>query len=104
METENIKLIGHYNGIPIYKDKDKSDPNYGWRCRGPLKEDANLNTGFAVLNHSTGMITQPNGEPISYQKVRYETKFFLVGTDDLDKAIESISKLTDNNFETKGSV
>ena len=38
METKNIKLIGEHLGVPVYYDKNSTNPNTFWRARGPIPE------------------------------------------------------------------
>ena len=93
METENVKLIGEHLGVPVYYDKNSSDPNTFYRARGPVPEHKDRNNvGVVWMNFKTGKATLPNGEPWVPEKVEYETKGYFMGTDDLEEAKDLIDK------------
>ena len=93
METENIKLIGKYQGVPVYRDKSSTNLRTFWRARGPIPEHKDRNQpGLVYYNHETGKTTLLNGEPWVLEKVDYETKGYFVGTDDIEEAISIIKQ------------
>ena len=93
METENIKLIGDYEGTPVYWDKTGSDINYIWRMRGPIPDHKHRNQpGIVYMNYETGKITLPSGETWVTERVDYETKGYFVATPDIEEAIELLKK------------
>ena len=101
METENVKLIGDYLGVPVYYDKNSTNPNTFYRARGPIPEHKDRNNvGVVWVNFKTGKATLPNGEPYVSEKVDYETKSYIMGTDNIEKAKELIDKLIDKELET----
>jgi len=83
--------IGEYMCASVYYDPDRTD-TIG-RVRGPIGPVEQV--GIVFLNHETGKITMENGEPYVPKKYEYETKFYLVPTDDIDEAIELIKNEVD---------
>jgi hypothetical protein len=93
METENIKLIGEHLGVPVYYDKNSTNPNTVWRARGPIPEHKDRNQpGPVYYNYETGKATLLNGEPWVPEKVDYENKAYIMGTDNIEEAKELIDK------------
>jgi len=93
METENVKLIGDYNGVPVYWDKSNSVPNLFYQARGPIPEHKDRNNpGIVYMDWKTGKTTLPNGEPWVSEKVDYEAKAYLMGTDIIEEAKVLIEK------------
>ena len=94
MESTGINKIGEYNGINIYYDLNSPDKKSVIRGRGPIEAHKNRNNvGPVFMNFSTGVATLPNGDVWVPEKVDYETKLYLVPTDNMDEAIKLINQI-----------
>jgi hypothetical protein len=81
--------IGEYNGIPVYYNETGKD--FVMTGRGPVNKE--LETGQIVFwNHKTNKMTLENGDPYIPIKSEYKDFCYIVGTMDIDEAIEHIKK------------
>ena len=99
MEIESVKIIGEHLGVPVYYDKNSSNPNIFYQVRGPIPEH-NHQLEPVFLNRETGKTTLLNGEPYVPEKVDYEIKAYIMGTDNLEYA----KVLIDKGLESKKKI
>ena len=88
--------IGHYGGVPVYYHIDNK--NSVTCSRGPIKSSDISNQGYAYYNMETGEITKADSSAFITEKVEYEIKFYIVGTRDMDQAIELIDKYNQQKY------
>ena len=89
------RRICEHEGVPVYYDDTYSGSVIS--CIGPVKE-TNYQ-GLVYLDKITGALTKPDGTPFKPEHVEYETKFFIVGTPDVETALAHILAYQENKSQ-----
>jgi hypothetical protein len=90
-----VNKIGEYQGVSVYSDSASSGSIY--RARGPVGE---VEQGGPVWwNQETGEMKTEDGQDYVPKTYEYETKFYIVPTDNIEEATQLINKYI---YETDG--
>ncbi len=83
-----VNKIGEYEGVPVYSDSTSSGSIF--RARGPIGEVEQV--GLVYWNHQTSEMKTQDGEDYVPKTYEYETKFYIVPTDNIQEATRLINK------------
>lgn len=81
-----VNRIGEYEGVPVYSDSASSGSIF--RARGPVGEVKQ--DGPVWWNQETGEMKTQDGQDYVPKTYEYETKFYIVSSDNIEEAIQQI--------------